>query len=167
MAGGMKLCIRCLTAPLGRRNKSGYCVSCWPKVGWNLMRADPTFEAKRVKGINDKIARDPEYRERLKKRMAIATALPQATEARRRSAIEQRIWEIGSKYVPAGSPGRIKAGAKMSETRLSWCPRELRDEYRRLIRSSRIPAVEAKEMILAQHERDMAKFRARLIAEAA
>ncbi len=45
---------------------------------------------------------------------------------------------------------RKAAGRKTSETRMAWCPPELRAEYRTLIHSKLIPAAEARRIIEAE-----------------
>lgn len=128
------------------------------------MRADPAFEAKRIAGINSKIARDPAYKEQMRERMRKAASLPHATEIRRQKAIELRFWEKGWEAAPKGSEARIRGGKRLSDTRLAWCPRELRDQYKKLVRSNKIPAAEARVMILDLHEREMERFRQKLEA---
>lgn len=89
--------------------------------------------------------RSPEFRERARQRL-----------------LANPIGHLGHR---SRSPECLKRiGRSRTETLLAWCPRELRDEYRRLLRK-RVKAAEAKEMILAQHEKDMAAFRRRLMEE--
>lgn len=60
---------------------------------------------------------------------------------------------------PAGSPARRKAAERQSNTALSWCPREYRDDYRLMVRSG-IPAREARETTLARIRADEARRKA-------
>lgn len=62
---------------------------------------------------------------------------------------------------------KIRRGRAVSEHRMAWCPPELRDEARRLARIKRMKQAEVRAVILAQHESDMARFRARITAPAA
>ncbi|WP_158512713.1 hypothetical protein [Sphingobium sp. SYK-6] len=41
--------------------------------------------------------------------------------------------------------------------KLSWCPPHLRDEYIRLMVNKHIPAAQAREIILAQWDADLAR----------
>ena len=49
---------------------------------------------------------------------------------------------------------RQKRGASVSATRMAWCPPELRDEYRDLVRRQRLPAAEARAIIEGQAARN-------------
>lgn len=54
---------------------------------------------------------------------------------------------------------RKASGAKRTETVLGWCPPEYRDDYRRLIYSKQVRAVEARRIILDLIEAKRAKPR--------
>jgi len=60
----------------------------------------------------------------------------------------------------AGSEPRVIAGRKRSETVLSWCPVEYRDEYRRLVRTKLIRAPEARRMVEDMIAADLARYAA-------
>jgi hypothetical protein len=152
------VCTLC-SGRLGKRNKSGYCASCWPKVAWKKIREIPGIEERRLKGVRERYMRNPELKERAAAQCRWMSNLPQTIETRSRKAREQRLWEIGTAACPKGCEARQRAGRRVTETRLAWCPRELRAEYRRLVTSNRLPAAVAREMILDQHEKDMREFR--------
>lgn len=59
-----------------------------------------------------------------------------------------------------GSPSRVAAGRRRSETVLAWCPMEYRDDYRRLKEVDLISAPEARRMIEAQIARDLERYAA-------
>lgn len=104
--------------------------------------ADPAYQAmhsRRVaQGIRDLIARNPAELER---RRAAGVAVAQTG--------------LGHACQPKGSEPRMRAARATSDRRLSWCPKHLRAEYRRLVRSGR-KAVEARAII----EKRMAQERA-------
>jgi len=52
-----------------------------------------------------------------------------------------------------------RAGKRLSETRLAWCPPHLRDDYIMLTQQKRYLAAEARQMIEDQHELAMARWR--------
>jgi DNA-directed RNA polymerase subunit RPC12/RpoP len=65
---------------------------------------------------------------------------------------------MGQTQKGAGSPERVAAGRKRSETVLGWCPVEYRDAYRRLRRHCQMSAAEARAMIEQQIEKDRAEY---------
>ena len=60
---------------------------------------------------------------------------------------------------------RAQQGRTYSRRYWAWCPPELLEEARGM-RDKKIPAEEAKRIILEQHERDMREFRRSLGASA-
>lgn len=146
---------------ISAQSKTGMCQPCSTRA----LNADPSFQERRLAGIRRKIKTDPAHVARLRERIIAAGKLPQAVEARRNSMKMCRVWERARGGPPAGSPERIRAGQRQSETKMAWCPRELRDDYRRLVHSKKIPAAQARGLILEQHERNMAKFRRSIGAE--
>lgn len=147
----------CKTCPklLGRGNTSGYCNPCL-----NRARAkDPGFRAKQRAGIRRKLERDPAFLDALRERARASLRDPAILERRTRHWRGLAVWHLGNAAQPKGSESRMRAGRGVSEHRMAWCPRECRDEYRRLVRSKGIPAAEARAIILAQHEREMTAFR--------
>ncbi|KQM88638.1 hypothetical protein ASE67_02540 [Sphingomonas sp. Leaf23] len=143
-------CLDCGTA-LGRRNVSGRCRTCTIK----RVNACPATAEKRKAGIHAKLARDPDYRAALVRRAVTLheKLTPEQQEARRLHGIRQRVTVLSRPDVQARthSPeARAKRGRSASATWLSWCPADRREEYRRLIRSKRIPAAEARAIIEAE-----------------
>lgn len=59
---------------------------------------------------------------------------------------------------PAGSPTRRIAAMRMANTKLSWCPIEYRDEYRRLRINGGFRARDARRIIEQQIERDLNRY---------
>jgi hypothetical protein len=155
MATQPRTCADCSVA-LGRANQSGRCRRC---LILNLAK-DPAFQARRQAGIRRAFQANPERREEYAARARAIHKLPQAIEARRRGAIERRIWERGNAAQgPAGSPARVRAGKKGSAAKLAWCPPHLREHYRYLVYSQHVKAAEARALILEQHEAEMRRWR--------
>lgn len=146
---------------ISKQSRTGMCQPCSTRA----LNASPAFQERRLAGIRRKVETDPEHVARLRERIVAAGKLPQAVEARRAAMGQRRIWEHARGGPPAGSPSRIRGGIRQSETKLAWCPRELRDAYRDLVKRKRIPAVEARRLILEQHDRNMANFRRLIGAE--
>lgn len=67
---------------------------------------------------------------------------------------------LGKEKNAAGSPARVTAGRKRTETVLAWCPVEYRDEYRRLVRTKLIRAPEARRMVEDMIAADLARYAA-------
>ena len=103
------------------------------------------------------------YRQRISEKVSASCSTPAATKARRERAIAMRLNELGTEAArdPAGNARKRE---RISATKMSWCPPELIEEARRL-RAMRFSAAEVKRIILDQHERDMARFRASIGAE--
>lgn len=67
---------------------------------------------------------------------------------------------LGKEKNAAGSPARVKAGLKRTETVMAWCPLEYRAEYRRLIRTKLVRAPEARRMVEDMIARDLDRYAA-------
>lgn len=156
-------CTRC-EGSLGKANRTGYCKNCWPKVGFELLRAqDPeAFRLKRSEGIKRGYAENPERLATAQANIRRAAALPHAKEARSRKAKELRIWEIGHAAQGSGTEVRQRMTRSMIRAKLPWCPPELVPEYRRLCRANGVPRPEAKAMILELHEANLRRLRAKM-----
>ena len=142
---------------IGPRNQSGYCVKCFNRHGM------PEGHAARVSaGMKRLFARDPVYLDEVRQRARSLIANGIGREARREAAIRINLWGLARGNQTPES--RAKAGRSISATRLAWCPAELRGEYKRLVRSKKIPAAEARVLILEQHEKDMVEFRRKIAA---
>lgn len=112
------------------------CRSCNCKAQW----ADPEFRARKnaISGaVLRRLKQDPEF-------------LAKEDAGRRRSVV---VMNATRRTLTAEQ--RAIAGRKQSARKLSWCPPALRDEYRRLVRRKRIPAAEAKRIILDQFKRQL------------
>lgn len=156
MAGNCKTC----GAPITRQSRTGYCKK---HVAAAIAQRPEWREAQRA-GIVRGLQANPERKDRLREQIQAVGMLPQAVEARRQRFLTERIWERGIATLAANPELRALSGKRQSNTKMAWCPRELRDEYKRLVYSQKIPAAEAKAMILEQHERDMARFRQKVLA---
>jgi hypothetical protein len=149
--------ITCKTcnATLGRGNKTGRCKRC---VGaW--VASQPGWREKQRDGARRSLMENPERLADLRKRAKALGRDKSVSTKRSAHFIERRIWEMGSAAQGAGSAARIKAGKTLSETRMAWCPRELRADYFNLVRSKGMKAAEAKALILDQHKVDVSRFR--------
>ena len=147
----MSQCKICET-PLYSGNTSGYCRKCWNKSPEKLTKQAETMRRR---------WRDPETRERLKAAGTANLNAPGVRASAIASVKARRTWEIASQHITTAD--RARGARRALETKLGHIPRELRDEYRRLTRGKKLLAAEASDMIREQHERDMARFRARLL----
>lgn len=154
-----KNCLTC-DKQLGRYNRSGYCTRHVSAA----VATDPQWREKQRSGAIRALQENPDRLTRLRERARIHGQLPQAIEGRRRHAIESRIWERGHATIAADPEIRARAGRRQSATKLGWCPNDLRGAYRQLVHSKKVPAAEARRMILEQHERRMVAFRNRMEA---
>jgi DNA-directed RNA polymerase subunit RPC12/RpoP len=77
-----------------------------------------------------------------------------------RIELGRRVGSLGMGHTrkAAGSPERIAAGRKRSETVLGWCPVEYRPEYRWLRRQCQMTAAEARATVEQQIEKDRAEY---------
>lgn len=123
-------CSKCL-AQICRTRKSGMCFTC--------VSRDPEILARRGKTISEvrrrKFAEDPEW-------------------AAARRAHGSWLHHTHAVHVTITEEARIRAGRNISNTRLSWCPPEYRQQYRSLVSHMHFSAAEAKAMILEQVEAD-------------
>lgn len=116
-------------------------------------RGDPVIEAKRVTNLRARYD-DPAYveahRERLRVAIATARKRPEFMAWLREHGRRQYRDVLSRPDVVAKHQDpavRKEAGRRASNTRLAWCPPELRDEYRFLIKTHHMPAVEARALI--------------------
>lgn len=146
---------------VARRNTSGRCKSC--TLVW--LNTDPEAKAKRVQGLHRMMALRPEWADKIRA-LGRAPKSAEHREAARRSAKERRLWEYG---LPASQTpeANAKRGRGITERMLGWCPPELRDDYRKLVRNYGYKAAEARELILERHEAEMARFRRKCMEAAA
>lgn len=135
-------------SPISRGSKTGRCNPC----ALRHRNADPVFQAKRIAAIR-KSYREPAKRAAAAKRIY---AFHQAArrDPAKRERLDRNIWIARERLTDPAvlakmESRRAHAGRKRTETCLAWCPPELRDEYRHLVRSKRLPAAEAKATILA------------------
>ena len=135
---------------LSRGNKYGHC----------RLHISPEARANMTAGLRRKMQEDPAYLEVIRAQARANAARPEhrrmLTEAAKRSGA----WR---KALAATTPESYKlAGARSADTKLSWCPPELRADYHALTNSKGLLAAEARAIILAQHEKNMADFRRKL-----
>lgn len=152
----MSCCTDC-GAELDKRGRSvtGRCRFCSSQIANRC----PERRKRVSEGMKRWLALNPAEKDAHRKRLLASRSSEMATDGRRRAAIDNKIWLKGNESQPAGSPSRVRAGAKSRATKLSWCPPDLRDEYLFLIKVKRIKAAEARPMIEQQHELEMARWR--------
>lgn len=149
-------CATC-SKPLSRKNRSGYC-----KHHVSAAKAqDPAWrEAQRV-GAKRALQVNPERMEALKARVRARNASPE-----HRAWAADRARQIGLHAIgqqSANNPESIaKRAASSAATKLAWCPPHLREQYRHLLYSKKIPAAEARQMILEQEAAEVAALRRRM-----
>lgn len=130
----VRQCKRC-DKVLRRDNVTGFCIK--------HHNSDPAVKARRAKTISAtrrrKEANDPEFR---------------AKSAAHGKWLSQNF--NGNDSISAEERKRI--GRKLTERYLGWCPPDLRDDYRRLVRNMRYTAAEARTMIEEYMEKRMTPF---------
>lgn len=152
----MATCKDC-PAELSQRNTSGYCRKCIGRAVWKK----PGFREKQRRGIKRAIHGDPATLEKYRENARKAAKSPAAAKARKERWHRERVWEQGN--LAARAPEvRERAGRATALTRLPWCPPHLLDLYRDLTRTKRIPADEAKQMVLEQEAAEIAAVRRRM-----
>lgn len=179
----MRGCAEC-TAPLAKGTKGDICRPCWNAHRKRPDRFCATCSIKLGRGNSSGFCRvclldhhrdNPDVA--AKRIAAISAALQKPESKARRSAIRYRVLsdprmrdklrEHGKRnyHLTIGSEKAFKArqtaeaiakrARTHSEKDRAWCPRPYWDEYTRLMRT--IGATEARQMILAQIERDQAR----------
>lgn len=155
----------CSDCPAAITSQSkGRCRACANRHG----RLDAARETKRLAALRASKA-DPEYRA-LMSRMNKERHRRLRHDPAWRQFLVERGRELQAHYQasPEAQAKRRAAtadiGSIMHEARMGWCPKELRGEYRRLTRSKRMSAAEARAEIYRQIEEAR---RARLNPEAA
>lgn len=140
--------------PLSRQNTTGYCRG--HVSAFNLSK--PEVRERQRAGIKHKHATDPAFLNDLRRRARALGEDPDINARRTQHFKDARYWEKG--VIASSKPEvRARAAKRASATRLAWCPPEYRDEYKRLIRTKRIPAVEARKIILSTIEADARRYR--------
>jgi Bacterial dnaA protein helix-turn-helix len=150
--------------PSAQRSRQGGAIAVWNKTGLcrkhalEQHNANAESQARRVVALKRRFAIDPELRHQHRERARKLHTLPQSREAkvRRYTPEFQRKGVEALRNMPEV---RRLANAKMSATKLAWCPPALRDEYRHLTQRKAFPAPEARQMIEEQHELEMARWR--------
>lgn len=136
------------------RRKTDKCRPCYQ--AWTKTPEGSAFRSAIAKRMHIK---DPT----LRLRIAAANRAGVTDERRAKMAVVARINRNWEKSTYENRLKWQRAGVLASaEKRLGWCPHELRDEYRRLVDAKNFPPAEAREIILAQHEKNMADFRRKL-----
>ena len=125
------------------------------------MATDPEIQRKRLEGIRRHNAQPGvrlQKRETLRRTMEEVRARPEHQEMLREHGkrlardVLTRPDVVAKTLSPETS---AKRAASLSTTRMRDIPAALRDEYRHLTESKRIPAAEAKQIILDQFKRQM------------
>lgn len=142
---------------LGRNNRSGYCkrhVSA-------AMAQNPAWREAQREGAKRALLANPTRLDALRARVRARN-----TSSEHRAWAADRARQIGLAEIgrtTAHTPEAVaKRSASCTATKLAWCPPHLREDYRRLIRTKHIRAAEAREIILAQEQAEIAAMRRRL-----
>lgn len=145
----MRKCLHC-SGQIIKENKTGVCRACFPKHGIaRLQEMDPDYKAKHSAKIRRHYQIHPERRAEIAKSVSRYANRPEVRKARSERAKAIGLQAMGNAAQPAGSEPRRRAGINCSNTKLAWCPHDLRDEYRHLLRNKGFSAEEAREVILA------------------
>lgn len=156
---GCKTCEKELSA----RNKSGYCAK---HVGAAMLHS-PEVRAKANRSLRLRFYEDAELRERTTQKLLEVRATPKAKAARRERWMKDQPWLQGNASMPAGSGPRRRAGEKISAQYMAWCPHHLREMYRDLTQSKRVPAAEARQMVEKHAQREMDAIKRELLEQGA
>lgn len=137
-------------AGLGPKNKTGNCRSCSAR----RLNSDPAIMVAREKARAAYFAR-PGVREGYAQRIgAYIRNMPPEERARRRAQgqwLAKNVLSRPEVRAASNSPeAKAKAGRARSDTVLAWCPPEMRDAYRELVRKNGLPADEARRIIEAE-----------------
>lgn len=162
----VKVCDKC-GGRVGPKNKIGLCRPCMYAGGFAVIKTrDPeAFERARVEGMKRRYREDPQFKAEARERLLKAAKLPHAVAARKASGRRLGLSGLGAAATASGTEARAKQGRTCSERRLAWCPPELRKDYLHLLRAKRMKKEEAREIILAQHEADIRRVRAKMGVE--
>lgn len=145
---------------ISKSSKSGLCHPCWQYKS----NRDPERIAKRGAAIRAKHQIDPTIRLRIAAGIKAFIANSPEEQERRRTAPHLKDMHIKGVAAARNPEVLAKRARTISEQRMAWCPPELRDEYRYLVRIKGLRHPQAREIILAQHEKNMAEFRRKLEA---
>lgn len=139
---------------LGVNNKTGRCHPCGNR--WRWANDYNALRERQVAGIRLKYDSDPDYRERVARacrRTSQKTSLDPVLRAARR----EQWFKTYNEHLntPEGREKNRKAVSEKSgktqvARRFAWCPPEFREEYRHLIRSKRMRAVDARAIVEAK-----------------
>jgi hypothetical protein len=158
MNGAAMTCAECGKV-LGRRNRSGLC----QRHATIRFNRDPAVNAQRSITIRRRFATDPGMRLRQREGLVRHFSQPEVKARLREAAQRNGLAAKGrAALTPEGLARRNRAN---SERIMGWCPPELREEAKWLRRHGHMPLEEVKQIILDQHERDMAQFRDRLAVQ--
>lgn len=149
--------------PLGPRNKSGLCASHNGARRAAMLMRNPETRAKVSRSRKLMFQADPA------KKAVAAANLEKARQKRVQpgaNIARDRIWERGNAARPKGCEARKRAGRRQSATWYAWCPPELRDTARFLLRHKRMARAEVEAIIAREHAVAMRRWRASIGAPA-
>ncbi len=158
-----RTCLDCAKG-ITNENKGGRCKPCATIYNNRL----PETKAKRVSGWKKRIANPRHYADLC--RVAAANSRKAMSDPTKRVAAQQRARIIYETYLDTpemrahvtAPETRARAGRSLTATRLSWCPPEYRDDYLFLINTKRMPASEARQIVIDQIAADNARELAEL-----
>lgn len=143
-----RVCKSC-SGPVSRYNRSGYCAAC--------ANSSPEKRAKISASMKRVYAADPALRETRRRIGRETAARPGEKERRAAQCRATRMWEKG---LAGRTPESVaKIARATSERRMAWCPPELRDHARWLVKTKHMRLAEVQPLILEMHEAEMRRFR--------
>lgn len=136
--------------PVSRQSKKGFCKPCSARH----LHADPQIVANRAAAVAAFCARPEVIAENRRRIAAYMANMPEADREARRAhghQLYRRYLSTPENRALVTSPEiRARVGARVSETRLGWCPPEKRAEYEHLVYTKRLTAAEARAVIEAE-----------------
>lgn len=142
-------CLDC-SGPISTQNRTGRCKRCSARH----TATNPEYIAKRAAAFNARIANDPAFRAKrareIHMRHMAARRDPVKSAKMLAATAENRKYLLKPESRQKWLAGRAVAGRRRHETVMAWCPPEYREEYRFIREKKRIPAAEARQMILAK-----------------
>lgn len=143
---------------LSHRNKTGQCHPCFN----TSINNDPEIKRKRAEGIRRKF-KDPMHRAKM-----VVVARRNGKAASNDPAHRQWLRENGRRIyneylnrpdIRAKNAIAVSAAKdKVWQKRMGWCPPEMLDRYRYLIRTKRMLAADARAKVLAEHKQKVAEL---------
>lgn len=160
----MKAALTCSGCQRGisTQSKTGRCRSCVARH----INSDPEIRARAAAGRAAFAAKPGVREQRIANLAAHRLSMSEEEKARRRARgrfVYETVLNTPENRARANDPEvRRLSGRKRTETLLGWCPPHLRAMYRTLTITKRLPAAEAREIVLKEAAREERARRAAL-----